>query len=88
MHALFLFQLGSFPENCPISKSGFPQEITARLAIETGTTVGWERWVGSKGAVIGIDHYGASAPAEILYKQFGFTVETVVTKVKELVRKR
>ncbi len=55
-----------------------------RLAIETGSTLAWSRYVGEKGAVIGMDHFGASAPANILFEKFGFTVENVVVKAKEL----
>jgi len=64
-----------------------PADVKIRVAIETGTTIGWERWVGSEGFVIGIDHYGASAPAEILYKEFGFTAEAVVKKVNQLLNR-
>jgi transketolase len=54
------------------------------VAVEAATSFGWERWVGSHGAIIGIDHFGASAPAEILYRQFGFTTERIVDAVKGL----
>jgi transketolase len=56
-----------------------------KLAIETGSTLAWSRYVGRNGAVIGLDHYGASAPAKILFERFGFTIENVVAKVKELI---
>ncbi len=56
-----------------------------RLAVETGSTLAWSRYVGSDGEVIGIDRYGASAPAGVLFEKFGFTVENVVTKAKELI---
>jgi transketolase len=62
-----------------------PSSITARVAIEAATTFGWTRWVGSKGTVIGIDHFGASAPAEVLFKEFGFTPERVTAAVRALV---
>ena len=55
-----------------------PPSVTARLAIEAGATKGWERYVGLQGAVLGIDRFGASAPADTLFKEFGFTVEHVV----------
>ena len=55
-----------------------PPQVKARVSIEAGTTFGWERWVGDGGASIGIDHFGASAPAEILFEKFGLTVEHVV----------
>jgi len=61
-----------------------PPAVRARVSIEAGVTLGWERWVGSEGASIGLDHFGASAPAEILFEQFGFTVENVVKTAKGL----
>ncbi len=61
-----------------------PAAVRARVSIEAGSTLGWERYVGSDGVVIGLDHFGASAPAEILFREFGFTVENVVEKAKEL----
>jgi len=47
-------------------------------------TFGWERWVGDAGEVIGLDHYGASAPAGMLFEQFGFTAENVYQRAKAL----
>jgi len=64
-----------------------PPSVTARLAVEAGATLGWERYVGPAGDVIGIDHYGASAPAKVLLKEFGFSAENVVARAKELLRK-
>ncbi|MFA5550589.1 MAG: transketolase [Trueperaceae bacterium] len=60
-----------------------PPAVTARVAVEAGATLGWERWVGSAGAVIGIDHFGASAPGNVVMREFGFTVENVVKKARE-----
>jgi len=54
-----------------------------RISIEAGTTLGWERFVSHTGLMIGIDHFGASAPASDLEKQFGFTPELVIKKIKE-----
>ncbi len=62
----------------------FPQEIKARIAIEAGRTQGWWRYVGEKGDVVGIDHFGASAPYKILYEKFGITADRVVEKALEL----
>ncbi|MEA3350314.1 MAG: transketolase [Chloroflexota bacterium] len=64
-------------------QSVLPADVP-RLAIETGTPLGWCRYVGDKGAVIGIDRFGASAPYEIILEKFGFTVEKVVAKTQEL----
>lgn len=62
-------------------ESVLPKNIQARLAVEAGSSLGWERYAKS---VIGIDHYGASAPAKVIFEKFGFTVENVVAKAKEL----
>jgi len=59
-------------------ESVLPKSVRKRVAIEAGSTMSWYRIVGSEGKVIGLDHYGASAPFEILYKEFGFTTENVV----------
>ena len=57
----------------------------ARLVVEAGATGGWWRYVGARGAVIGIDRFGHSAPAKPLFEHFGFTVEAVVAAAKRLV---
>jgi transketolase len=61
-----------------------PPEVTVRVSIEAGGTMGWHRWVGIEGATIGIDHFGASAPAGTLFKEFGITTAAVVTEAKRL----
>jgi transketolase len=58
--------------------------VTARVSVEAATRFGWERWVGTGGASVGIDRFGASAPAEVLFEQFGFTPEAVVEAAKGL----
>jgi len=63
-----------------------PASVRARVAIEAGITLGWERWVGQRGAVIGVDHYGASAPYQTLYKEFGLTAQAVVDKARKLLK--
>jgi transketolase len=63
-----------------------PPSVRARLAVEAGAAQGWERWVGDGGAVIAMDRFGASAPAKVLLEQFGFTVENVIAKARELLR--
>lgn len=62
-------------------ESVLPKSITARLAVEAAATFGWERYAKS---VIGIDHYGASAPYKIIFENFGFTVQNVIAKAKDL----
>ena len=65
-------------------ESVLPRAVTHRVAIEAGVREGWWRYVGTNGAVIGLDHFGASAPAKELFKQFGFTVENVVATAKQV----
>lgn len=59
-----------------------PRAVTARVSVEAGITMGWERWVGAAGSSVGIDHFGASAPAEELFARFGFTAENVAAHVR------
>jgi transketolase len=54
---------------------------TLRVSIEAGTTFGWERYTGIDGVRIGLDHFGASAPAEVLFEEFGFTADKIVPKI-------
>jgi transketolase len=61
-----------------------PPSVTARVSIEAASTFGWERWVGDHGRALGIDHFGASAPAEVLYEKFGLTRESLVAAAREL----
>ena len=55
-----------------------PPEVTRRLAIEAGSRLGWREWVGDAGEVLGIEGFGASAPADELFEQYGFTVDNIV----------
>jgi transketolase len=74
-----------FDEQDPAyQESVLPATVTKRLSVEAGTTFGWSRYVGSAGASIGVDRFGASAPGDLVMEKYGFTVETVVTKAKEL----
>jgi transketolase len=50
--------------------------------------MGWDRWVGEKGATLGVERFGASAPYEIVYREFGLTVENIVEKSTSLLQKR
>ncbi len=61
-----------------------PSAVRKRVAVEAGTSFGWQKYSGLDGAVVSIDHYGASAPAGVLFKEFGFTVENVVETVTKL----
>ncbi len=66
--------------------SVLPPEVTARVAIEQASTLGWERYVGSAGAVVGMHTFGASAPLKDLLTKFGFTPDAVASTAKELIR--
>jgi len=59
--------------------------VGARLAVEAASPQPWYRWVGDRGAVLGIERFGASAPYQRIYQEFGLTVENVVKKAKELI---
>ena len=61
-----------------------PPEVTTRLAIEAAAPLGWDRYVGPKGVVIGMTRYGASAPYKVLAEKFGFTAANVIQRAKEL----
>ncbi len=61
-----------------------PHAVTSRVSVEAGITMGWERWIGAAGSSVGIDHFGASAPAEELFARFGFTSENVAAHVRKV----
>jgi transketolase len=63
-----------------------PPAIRKRVAIEAGSSLGWERWVGDEGAIIGLDHYGASAPANVIFDKFGFTTDRVCEIARRVLR--
>jgi transketolase len=67
-------------------ESVLPPEVRARLSIEAGVTLGWQKYVGDRGGSIGLDRFGASAPGEIVMRELGFTVEHVVRYAKDLVK--
>ena len=63
-------------------ESVLPAALRARVAIEAGVSLGWDRWSGTDGAIIAMDRFGASAPAPTLFKEFGFTPERIVEIAK------
>lgn len=67
--------------------SVLPPDIRARVSVEAGTTVGWERYVGLDGTAVGIPHFGASAPANILFEKFGINAQNVADKALKLAGK-
>lgn len=64
-----------------------PPNVEKRLAVEAAATQSWYKYVGLKGAVIGIDRFGASAPAKVLFTEFGFTKENITARAKKLLKK-
>lgn len=64
--------------------SVLPSSCTKRLAVEAGCSTGWERYTGTEGRTIYIDHFGASAPFKVLQEQFGFTVENVIRVARDM----
>ncbi|HET9495221.1 MAG TPA: transketolase C-terminal domain-containing protein, partial [Chloroflexia bacterium] len=55
-----------------------PPDVKKRISIEASAPMGWHQWVGDEGSIIGVETYGASAPAEIIFEKYGFTVDNVV----------
>jgi transketolase len=64
-----------------------PPTLRARLAVEAAATFGWERWVGADGEVIGVDHFGASAPGTTVLEKLGFTPDNVAGRARDLLRR-
>jgi transketolase len=65
-----------------------PPAIHARLAVEAGISMGWRKYVGDRGKILGLDRFGISAPGKIVFEKLGFTVDNVVAQAKDLVRKQ
>jgi transketolase len=65
-------------------ESVLPDSVEARVAVEAGIRLGWEHYVGLKGRVIGMDGFGASAPAEVVFKELGITVDAVIQAAGKL----
>jgi transketolase len=63
-----------------------PAEITARVSVEAGVTLGWDRYTGSHGVTIGIDRFGASAPYKTVYENLGLTVDRIVEAALQVVK--
>ena len=59
-----------------------PPAIRARVAVEAGVAQGWERYVGDAGSVVSIERFGASAPADVLLREYGFTVDVVCERAR------
>ena len=63
-----------------------PPGVRKRVSVEVGVSLGWERWVGDEGAIVGLDHFGASAPAGTIFEHFGFTAARVADVGRRVVR--
>ena len=74
-------------QDAAYQESVLPASVTARVSVEMASTFGWDRYVGSKGKIVGMHTFGASAPLKDLLKKFGFTVENVVAAAKEAMGK-
>jgi transketolase len=62
-------------------KSVLPDKAKLRVSVEAAVTFGWQKWVGQDGLMVGLDRFGASAPYEVLMKEFGFTAEGIADKI-------
>ena len=69
-------------------ESVLPKSLKKRVTVEAASRYGWERWAGTDGIMIGVDHYGASAPGAEIMKQFGFTAEHVTSAALRLMGRR
>ncbi|MBO0440941.1 transketolase [Candidatus Enterococcus ikei] len=65
-------------------ESVLPKDVVKRVAVEAASPFGWERYVGTAGTTVTINHFGASAPGDLVLKEFGFTVDNVVSKYNNL----
>lgn len=71
-------------QSCEYKNSVLPKEVTKRVVMEAASTLSWHKYATDNGVVIGIDHFGESAPATILYEKFGFTVDAVLEAFDKL----
>jgi transketolase len=74
-------------QDAAYQESVLPKAITKRVTVEAASRFGWHRWAGTDGTTIGIDHFGASAPGDLILKNFGFTAEHVTAAALRLVGK-
>ncbi|MFM2106530.1 MAG: hypothetical protein RL338_1562 [Chloroflexota bacterium] len=89
-HAVRVVSLPSWErfaaQDAAYRESVLPRAVTARVAVEAGVTFGWERWTGDGGAIVGLDRFGASAPAGALLETFGFTAGRVAAVARRVIR--
>ena len=65
-------------ESVSYRESVLPAKLTKRISIEAGVGLGWEKWVGDSGVILGVDRYGTSAPDKIIYEKYGLTVDNII----------
>jgi transketolase len=73
-------------QSAKYKESILPPKVTARLAIEAGVSLGWSKYVGDSGDTLSVDRFGESAPAEDVFRDYGFTVENVIKKANKLLK--
>jgi len=61
-----------------------PPAVSARLAVEAGVSQGWERYIGARGDMLGVERFGASAPAVVVLREYGFSVDNVSARARAL----
>lgn len=71
-------------QSAEYKESVLPAAVTKRVSIEAGSTLGWDRYVGASGKAMGVDKFGASAPAEVIYKEYGLTADAMAAEAKAL----
>jgi transketolase len=71
-------------QSADYQESVLPKAVTKRLAVEAGSSFGWLRYLGSEGKIISVDRFGVSAPGNVILEKFGYTVDNVLAKAKEL----
>ncbi|MFA5321348.1 MAG: transketolase [Smithella sp.] len=74
-------------QTCEYRESVLPPAITARISVEAGIKLGWEHYVGLSGKIIGMETFGASAPASILFEKFGLTTEKIIAAAETLLHR-
>jgi len=80
MPSMTLFEM----QDAAYREKVLPSACRKRVAVEAGTSFGWDKYVGLDGKILAIDHFGASAPAGTLFANYGFTVENVVSLAKSI----
>ena len=72
-------------ESAAYRESVLPPAVTARVAVEAGVGLGWEKYLGPRGVFIGVRTFGASAPADVVFRNYGITVESIVQAVEQVI---